>query len=172
VEEALVNVITAISLVIHQGNVEVHVQEVVDMVVVEDVQGLVADHMRGADVEDPTPDLEVADLEVVPEKDLEGKELVQGQELDQDQGIDIPEVNRMIKTDQNQDQEVGQGKTLKTKENRDQDPEVVLILKMMTNRSHVTLVLNNITIMIKMMGKTMTMKTLEKMLTVAMKPNI
>jgi len=46
------------------------------------VKGLVADHMRGADVEDPTPD-----LEVVPEKDLEGIELVQGQELDQDQGI-------------------------------------------------------------------------------------
>jgi len=53
-----------------------------------------------------------------------------------------------------------------------QDPEVGLILKMMTNISHVTLVLNNITIMIKMMGKTMTMKTLEKMLTVAMKISI
>jgi len=53
-----------------------------------------------------------------------------------------------------------------------QDPEVGLILKMMTNISHVTLVLKNITIMIKMMGKTMTMKTLEKMLTVAMKTSI
>jgi len=120
------------SLVIFQGIVEVQDQEVevvmevegvvtavgvvvVDMVVVEDVQGLVVDQMVEIEEEDHVQIQEVA-LEI----DLIETGLAQDQKIEHKR--DALEVNKM-KRDQNHDLEVTQGKTEKIKKNQDRNPD-------------------------------------------------